>query len=87
MGNDSNHSVQVTLVDHTGDRWDNRNGNHRQGGIDMKYEVWIEFINYRGQVTDSAQVAAFCSRERAEEYLEFCGAEDDNLMRYVIAEK
>ena len=53
----------------------------------MKYEVWIEFINYRGQVTDSAQVAAFCSRERAEEYLEFCGAEDDNLMRYVIAEK
>lgn len=50
-----------------------------------KADVYIDFINYLGEVTESVWVASFCSVERAKEYLTICN--DDEYMRHRIEER
>lgn len=53
----------------------------------MKYEVWMGFRDYRGKVYDITKVAAFISKNRAEEYVTFCESTADDEVEYAIVEK
>lgn len=53
----------------------------------MKYEVWMGFKNYLGQVYEVTEIAEFNSRSRAEEYVEFCKASADGTEIYSIRVK
>lgn len=54
----------------------------------MKYEVWMGFKNYLGQVIEVTEVAEFISRNRAEQYVAFCKTiDDENDVIYGIREK
>lgn len=48
----------------------------------LKYRVWMGFKNYTGKVDSWELVAAFCSRQRADAYQEFCedNACDDTIV-------
>lgn len=53
----------------------------------MRYEVWMGFKNYKGEVYEVTQIAEFKSRERAEQYVEFCKSDGDETVIYAIREK
>ena len=53
----------------------------------LKYEVFMGFINHWGELTDITRIAAFCSRERAEEYIDFCDSSPEDMVKYVIHER
>ena len=50
----------------------------------MRYEVWMGFKNYKGDVYDVTKVAEFYSEKRAEEYVEFCKTTEDDTVVYSI---
>lgn len=41
----------------------------------MKYKVYIGFLNYQKIVAEADIVAEFCSKQRAEDYVEYCNAD------------
>lgn len=54
----------------------------------MRYEVWMGFKNYKGEVYDVTQVAIFFSKTRAEEYVRFCkttgnGSAAEDVLYYI----
>lgn len=53
----------------------------------MKYEVWMGFKNYLGQVYEVTKVAEFISKARADEYVEFCKMTTDEDVIYVAKER
>ena len=52
----------------------------------MRYEIWMGFKNYKGQVYDVTKIAEFYSKARAEHYLELCKAEADDSEVYSLGE-
>lgn len=52
----------------------------------MRYEVWMGFRNYKGEVYDVTKVAEFYSKTRAEEYVKFCKGTEDDTVVYSIGE-
>ena len=57
----------------------------------MKYEVWMGFKNYKGDVYDVTKIAEFISEARARQYVDLCEStpydtEDDTEV-YEVREK
>lgn len=52
----------------------------------MRYEIWMGFKNYKGEVYDVTKIAEFYSKARAEHYLELCKAEADDSEVYSLGE-
>ena len=54
----------------------------------MKYEVWMGFRNYLGEVYDESKVAEFNSETRVRQYVAFCESDaEDDAEVYSVREK
>lgn len=50
----------------------------------LNYKVYIEWVNYWGEVTQKDLIAAFWSEGWAKHFVESIKKDDDTLTRYVI---
>ena len=53
----------------------------------MKYEVWMGFKNYLGEVYDVTLIAQFNSMQRAEQYKALCESDGDDTEVYCVRER
>lgn len=53
----------------------------------MRFEIWMGFKNFKGDVYDVSKIAEFYSKTRAEHYLDLCKSEtDDTDIVYAMSE-